>query len=82
MSEKDRGLCVFLAGVALVVLGATAYGLVTGDIPTLGGNRYESDLIWRSREQEPRYFWFAVGWYLFVAGGAGWLAVRLLRGKD
>lgn len=83
MSGKDSGVCVFLGGAAVVLLGSVVYGLLTGEISTMGGEgRYDSDLLWQSREREPRYFWFAVGFHFVLGSGAAWLGVRLARDDE
>lgn len=83
MNEKDIGMCVFLGGAALVLFGTVVYGVLTGTIPTLGGeSRYDSEILWLSREQDRRLFWFAVGYHLLVGSGATWLGIRVARGKD
>lgn len=83
MNEKDFGMCVFLFGAAVVLFGSVVHGVVTGAIPTLGGEgRYDTAILWQSREHEPRLFWFAVGFHLVVGGGAAWLGIRIARGKD
>ncbi len=80
MSGKDFGIRVFLGGAAVLLLGSVVYGLLTGEIPTIGGEgRYDSELLWQSREQAPRYFWFAVGFHLVLGSGAAWLGARLAR---
>lgn len=82
MDEQNRGWFIVAVGTAVLLLGTVVYGLVTGEIPTVGGRRYESELIWQSREQEPRLFWFAIVVHLAVSIAAGFLARHNWLGRD
>lgn len=83
MSGKDLGGSIFLAGLTVVLIGSVAYGLLTGEIPTLGGTgRYEADILWQSREDEPRLFWFAVSYHLVIAVGAAVLGMRIAGDEE
>lgn len=77
------GRMIFSIGVAIVALGTVVYGVMTGEIPTVGGgSRYEQEMIWQSRIGEPRLFWFAAVTHSAIGAFFGYMALRDARGQE
>lgn len=82
MDSVTRGRLIFSIGVSIVAFGTVVYGLMSGDIVTIGGgSRYEQEIIWQSRAEEPRLFWFAVVAHSAIGAFFAYMAFRDARGE-